>query len=101
MFERRIKMVLAILIVFSVVLLGRALQVQVFQRNDWSKEAVRVMTRPELIETARGRLLDRRNRSIAEDQACIDACVDYRAISRDTRWIAELADQRLRSRMGS
>jgi len=43
--------ILAILIVFAVVLLLRAMQVQVVQRNDWGKEAVRVMTRPELIDT--------------------------------------------------
>src|SRR5436190_14769493 len=101
MFERRIKIFLAILIVFAVLLLVRALQVQVLQRNDWSKEAIRVMTRPELIDTSRGRILDRKGRPIAEDRACIDACVDYRAISLDEAWIKDLAEQRLRARMGA
>jgi penicillin-binding protein 2 len=101
MFERRIKIFLAILIVFAVLLLVRALQVQVLQRNDWSKEAIRVMTRPELIDTSRGRIMDRKGRPIAEDRACIDACVDYRAISLDEAWIKDLAEQRLRARMGA
>ncbi|WP_428937049.1 peptidoglycan D,D-transpeptidase FtsI family protein [Fontivita pretiosa] len=102
MFERRAKIFLAILCLLTLVLLARAVQVQVLERDHWREQAVRVMTRPELIETTRGRLLDRKGRVIAEDVACIDACVDFRAIPRhpDPEWVNRLAAQRLAERLG-
>src|SRR5207244_2364180 len=33
-------------------------------------------------------------------EACMDACVDYRAIGRNEKWIKELADARLKDRVG-
>ncbi len=103
MFERRTKIILGILIAFTIVLAVRAMQVQVLNHEYWSQQAVRIMTRPEYIETQRGRLLDRRGRVIAEDIPCIDACVDYRAISKqpDATWVREIAGSRLRNRMGA
>ncbi|HMB95083.1 MAG TPA: hypothetical protein VKK61_03510, partial [Tepidisphaeraceae bacterium] len=103
MFERRAKIFLAILIAMAIVLAVRAAQLQVVNHNYWSEQAAAVMTRPELIETSRGRLLDRKGTPIAEDVACIDACVDYRAIPRepDEDWVRGIADDRLKNRLGN
>jgi penicillin-binding protein 2 len=53
-----------------------------------------------LIETTRGRLLDRKGQVIAEDAPCIDACVDYRALLPvpDPTWMRSVAVARLRAR---
>jgi penicillin-binding protein 2 len=103
MFERRAKIFLAILIVLAIVLAVRAAQVQLVNHGYWNEQAVHVMTRPELIETTRGRILDRKGNVMAEDLACIDACVDYRAIptEADEDWVHDVALARLKNRMGS
>lgn len=102
MFERRLKIFLGLLLLVTVVLLLRALQVQVLQRDHWREQATESMKREELIETTRGKLLDHKGREIALDQACIDAAVDYRAITfpPDERWMREQAVRRLRQRRG-
>ena len=67
MFERRAKIFVMVLIAIASVLLLRAAQVQLIQRQYWREQGVRAMTRPELIETSRGSLLDRKGRPIAVD----------------------------------
>jgi penicillin-binding protein 2 len=101
MFERRVKIFLGILILVIIVLIGRAMQVQVIARNYWRGEAQKAMTAPEFMETSRGSLLDRKGRAIAEDVPCIDACVDFQAIVYDTDpvWLRDMAVKRLRARL--
>lgn len=103
MFERRVKIFLLCLILLTIVLLCRALQLQVIERKYWTAKANDVITHPEQIETSRGRLLDRRGRPIAEDVACIDACVEFAAIRPETdeKWLRATARWRLRNRLDS
>lgn len=103
MFDRRVKIFLLALVTVIVVLLIRAVQVQVLDRNVWTSEAVKFMSTGELIETSRGKLLDRNGHPIAEDSPCIDASVDYRAIllEPDAKWVNELAVSRVRARFGT
>jgi penicillin-binding protein 2 len=102
MFERRVKIFLAFLILATIVLIGRAFQVQVLGRERWRIEAEKAMTAPEFMDTTRGRLLDRRGRPIAEDVPCIDACVDFKGIvyDPDPEWLKEMAIKRVRARLG-
>ncbi|HVT87803.1 MAG TPA: penicillin-binding transpeptidase domain-containing protein [Tepidisphaeraceae bacterium] len=102
MFDRRVKLFLSALVLMTLVLLARALQVQVIERSAWGSEADKVLSTSELIETTRGRLLDRNGIVLAEDSPCIDACVDFRAIGQipDKDWVDALAKSRLRTRMG-
>src|SRR3954463_4710035 len=102
MFERRLKIFLGFLCAITLVLVVRAMQVQVVQRDRWRKAAAETMKRSQLIETVRGRLLDRHGNVIAEDEACVDACVDYRALTDppDANWVNDRAADRLRARMG-
>jgi penicillin-binding protein 2 len=91
MFERRLKIFLAIVLGVMSVLLLRAIHLQIFTRGEWVKAAEDFKKKASYIETTRGRLLDHKGHEIAVDEACIDACVDYRAISRDEKWIREVA----------
>jgi penicillin-binding protein 2 len=54
--------------------------------------------RPALVETTRGRLLDRKGHELALDEACMDACIDYRAIARNEKWMQDVARARLQER---
>jgi penicillin-binding protein 2 len=99
MFERRLKILLGIIIAVSVVLLGRAVQMQVLQVDHWRNEAADMMQHIGHTETQRGRILDRNGHPLAFDTACIDAAVDYRAISLDPRWIKEQARSHLKHRL--
>src|SRR4051794_31878493 len=102
MFQRRLKIVLVMLLVFSGLLLLRALQLQVIGGTDWAQAAAKTNQRPTLLETTRGRILDYKGREVAIDVPCIDLCVDYRAIvpQAEKNWLQLLAAKRLQARMG-
>src|SRR4051812_2152962 len=100
MFERRLKIVLSVLLVFVLVLLARAFQLQVFERDDWAKKAAESMRSETLGETVRGRILDCKGAVLAEDVPCIDASVDYRFIQDppDPIFLKQMADKRVREK---
>ncbi|HEX4797569.1 MAG TPA: penicillin-binding transpeptidase domain-containing protein [Humisphaera sp.] len=102
MFERRLKIFLGILAVVVCVLLARAAQVQVLNRDYWRQEANSAMRRSHLTETTRGAIKDRTGRVLAIDAPCVDACVDYAALTHpaDKDWIFQKATDRLRARFG-
>src|SRR5579872_4443421 len=102
MFERRLKVLLIILLVGSAVLAIRAAQIQILERDDWRERAVAIMKRDEFIETSRGSILDRNGLPLAVDAPCTDACVDYYAIPEepDPDWLKAHATQNLRVRLG-
>jgi len=102
MFERRLKILLSLLCVIVAGLVLRAADVQLLNKDYWKQEAVEAMKRTHLIETSRGRILDVNGRVLAEDQPCIDACVDYRAVPTepDAGWVKEEAIDRLREQLG-
>ena len=102
MFERRLKVFLGVLLVVTLALVLRAAQVQVVQREEWQREAADTMKRTSFIDTTRGAIRDRKGRVIAFDDACVDACVDYRALALtpDLKWLKEVARERLRLGLG-
>jgi penicillin-binding protein 2 len=102
MFERRLKIFLGFLIVATIALICRAVQIQVVERADWQKRAADFLRRPELIETTRGSILDRNGKVLAVDAPCIDACVDYRALTDepDQVWVTLRAKDNLRAHLG-
>jgi penicillin-binding protein 2 len=102
MFDRRVKIFLSVLIVFTLVLICRAVQLQVVERSFWANKAVEMMSTGDLVETTRGKLLDRKGRVIAEDAPCTDACVYFQAIPRepDADWVKARAKDRLVNRLG-
>jgi penicillin-binding protein 2 len=100
MFERRLKIFLGFLIAVTFVLLARAAHLQLAHGNYWRKQAGETLRRHTLVEPVRGKIVDRNNITLAQDVACIDAAVDYRAIVLDTKWIEAQANSRLIARHG-
>ena len=103
MFERRLKIFLGVLLLVTVTLVLRAAQVQVLNHKHWEVEAANMRKRSEHIATRRGVIRDFKGVSIAVDEPCVDACVDFRALAPnpDKAWVEELAKARLRERMGA
>jgi len=103
MFERRLKVLLGVLAIVGAVLVGRAAYVQVVCGREWVDEAAKTARHERLIDTTRGRLLDYKGKTLAEDVACIDACVDYHVIGLepDTKWVHDLAVQRVKARLAA
>src|SRR4051812_5860739 len=101
MFERRLKIFLGILIGGTVILLMRAAHLQLANGDYWRKQAAEALHRRTLVEPVRGRIVDFKGNVLAEDVACIDAAVDYRAIDLDDKWLKEQATSRLIARFGN
>jgi cell division protein FtsI/penicillin-binding protein 2 len=78
----------------------RAAHLQLANGDYWRKQASDTLHRQTLVEPIRGKIVDFRNRTLAEDVACIDAAVDYRAIDLDEKWLNDQALARLNARMG-
>ena len=102
MFERRLKIFLTILLLVTGVMLMRAVQLQVFGRSYWQEQAAESMKKSRLIETTRGTIFDAKGRPIAQDVACMDAAVDYRAVVEppDKAWLSAQAVARVRRDLG-
>jgi penicillin-binding protein 2 len=83
MFERRLRILLYLIALMGAALMARAAQIQLFDHNRYSAEAAKLTTRRTLLETTRGRILDLHGVVLAEDDACMDAAVDYPAITED------------------
>lgn len=102
MFERRLKMVLAVLALMTLGLILRAGQVQILQHDQWAAGAAETMKRSTLLDTIRGSIRDRAGRVIASDTPCVDVCVDYRAMTDppEPKWLASKSEARLKAKMG-
>ena len=83
MFERRLKVLLSLLLVACAALAIRATQIQVVEHDHWRQQATELMKRGEFIETTRGTIFDRNNTTLVDDAPCVDASVDFRAITED------------------
>jgi cell division protein FtsI/penicillin-binding protein 2 len=102
MFERRLKILLFIMLVACGVLAIRAAQIQLLQHDLWRKQATEIMKRGEFIEVTRGTIFDRKGVQLVDDAPCVDACVDYRAITEvpDEQWVQDRATQSLKNSLG-
>lgn len=103
MFSTRLRVVLIGVAVLLLGLLARAVQVQWGQHAHWVEEVENRGRDVELIDSSRGRILDYKGRELALDAPCIDAVVDYRAITRppNAAWVKDFARERLRRKLGS
>ena len=101
MFERRLKVFLLILFAMTGVLVLRAGHVQIVQKDEWREKAALTMMREQTTETTRGNIRDFHGRVVARDKPCIDACVDFRALSTvpNEKWVRDVAAERLRLRL--
>jgi penicillin-binding protein 2 len=100
MFEHRLRIFLLVLLCVISTLLMRAFHLQVITKSEWQRDAEDFNKRAIYTETTRGRIIDHNGTELAVDQGCMDACVDYRAISRNKKWIDSVAAQRVSDRIG-
>lgn len=86
-------MILFVLALGLLALFARAVQIQIFQKDQWEKEVQERHITEGQLQTSRGRILDVKGREMAINAACIDAVIDYRVITRpaDEKWITEYA----------
>jgi cell division protein FtsI/penicillin-binding protein 2 len=103
MFERRLKVLLFILLLACVALAIRAAQIQLLQHDLWRQQATELMKRGEFIETTRGAIFDRNRVPLVDDAPCVDASVDFRAIPEEPneQWINQRAEKNLKISLGS
>jgi penicillin-binding protein 2 len=101
MFQRRLKVFLFILVIASAALAIRATQIQIVHRDFYQQLGHKMAQRREFIETTRGTIFDRKDRPLAEDSPCVDACVDYRAITEepDPDWLTQIAFSNLKHKL--
>ncbi len=102
MFERRLKVLLGFIFFTTFILVLRAGWLQIVQGSEYARRAIDAGRHTTPIETSRGTLVDFRDRVIAIDAPCIDACVDYRALNPDSKeaqdWLRLQAKARLVAR---
>lgn len=103
MFERRLKVLLSIVLVACGALAIRAAQIQLLQHDLWRRQAAELMKRGEFIETTRGTILDRNGVELIDDAPCVDASVDFRAITDESedQWVKERAERILKNSLGN
>ncbi len=104
MYQRRLKIFLLFLLLFTIALMVRAAQMQVVDHSTWVAAAAELLKTAQITQTTRGRILDFTGKTVlAEDVPCTDACVDYRAIVNppDPKWVSDIAAARLLKKFGS
>ena len=76
-YDRRLKVLLALMIVGVAVLLIRLIDLQLIRGGSYRAAAEEKLNWVELLPTVRGRLLDRRGKILAEDQPCFELRLPY------------------------
>ena len=91
MYERRLKIFLLIVGLGMLVILARLAYMQLLQADELRAQAEEKLTLWETLPTTRGRIFDRRNRVLAENEPCYEFCLHYRMLTEDlptrSRWV--------------
>lgn len=96
MFERRLRVFLALLFLGGLILAARAAQVQVAQGDEWRDRSDRAAERVAYLSPRRGDIVDCRGVVLATDVPAFEACVNYRAVPTepDAKWLDAEATRR-------
>lgn len=98
MFERRLKIVLLIPLLFGLVLTARLYQLQIAQGVDYERKAEEALVSPRtFLPPLRGRILDRFGRTLVSDEPAYDVTVYFGALGMDASYLQRLA-RRLKRR---
>ncbi len=98
MYNRRLKIMLAILSAAALAVVVRLIDLQAVQASQFQQRAAEWMRRPSrLIPTVRGRIIDRNGRVLAEDQPRWELRVDYPVLdpTEADRYFINLARRRI------
>ncbi len=80
MYERRLKVFLIVTVAAVAVIVVRLADMQLVRGDQYRRRAEALLTWVELLPTVRGKVLDRKGRVLACDEACYDFCLDYRML---------------------
>jgi penicillin-binding protein 2 len=83
MFHARLLLLAAVIALGAVVLCGRLGELSIAQGAKLREEAESRLVTWDVLPTSRGRILDRKNRVLAQDRPSFDISVDYRVITGD------------------
>ncbi|HUU22107.1 MAG TPA: penicillin-binding transpeptidase domain-containing protein [Phycisphaerae bacterium] len=91
MYERRLKIFLAMVAAGMVILLARLVHLQILKADEYRQRARDSLLQDEPLPTARGQVLDRNNRVLAADEPCYDLCLHYQMLTqndpRESQWL--------------
>ncbi len=92
MFERRLKLLLFLPLIFGAVLLVRLYQLQIVRGDVYEQLADDALISPkQFLPPLRGRILDRTGRVLVSDEPAYDVVVHYGVISMDERYLLRQA----------
>lgn len=81
MFHQRLTLVAVLVVAGSLVPLARLFQLTTLKGDQLTRQAEAKLSSSKLIETTRGRILDRKGRILAQDRPGFDVKIDYSLIS--------------------
>jgi len=85
MYKFRIKVFLALAAAVALVITGRLVHLQVIQADHFRSQAEQMLKTFKMLPAARGRILDRKGKILADNRACYDFCMDYGLLTEDER----------------
>ncbi|MBN2563255.1 MAG: hypothetical protein JXQ75_20225 [Phycisphaerae bacterium] len=93
MFERRLKVVAALPVVFGIIIVARLYQLQVIKGDEYLERADAALVSPrQFLPPLRGRILDRFGRVLVSDEPAHDVTVHYGILSMSRSYLLLLAD---------
>lgn len=99
MFEARLRFLLILLALPALAVIVRLAQMQVLQRQHYSDEAQRMLTRKaRYFPCLRGPIVDRTGRPLAYDAAAWDICVHYGVLADDAEAMRDVQRKRAKDR---
>ncbi len=102
MFERRLRITLAVPIVAGLVVIARLYDLQVVRGANYRRLADEALVAPrQYLPPLRGRILDRHGQTLLSDEPALDAAVHYGALSMDASYLQRAANQLRRSDAGA
>ncbi len=88
MYKTRIKILIAIIAATLLILVVRLVDLQLIHGEDYRRQYERTIRDTQILQSSRGRILDRAGRILAVDNACKNFCLDYRFITAKPSWVA-------------
>lgn len=98
MFNRRLTILSLLFAAALFVLVGQLYRLTVIHGSELRADAESVLIERRLLPTIRGKIIDRKGRTLAEDRPCFDVLVDYRVIS--GAWVVRQAAREAQNTLG-
>lgn len=87
MYKQRIKVFLGLVAAVFLLLVGKLVQLQVIEGKQYRLKAEEAMRKVNILPVMRGKITDRKGRTLAMDEPCFDLCLHYRLLTNDAAWI--------------